>query len=115
MGCMIVYCFNERESAKMVCLRVWRRRLRGGVRVRRNTNGVLNQPFIDSFCGMCHKHSAPEVCLREHVGEGGGVIDMKTVVMSVFVQYTIISAQNASGKLYIGSQGTQDRWDNILY
>jgi hypothetical protein len=43
------------------------------------------------------------------------VIDMKTVVMSVFAQYTIISAQNANGKSYIGSQGTHDRWDNILY
>lgn len=115
MGCMIVYCFNERESAKMVCLRVWCRRLRGGVRVRRNTNRVLNQPFIDSFCRMCHKHSAPEVCLREYVGKGGGVIDMKTVVMSVFAQCTIIFAQNASGKSYIRSQGTHDRWDNILY
>ena len=62
----------------------------------------MNEPFIDGFCGVCHKHSAPEVCLGEHVGEGGGVVDMKTVVMSVFAQCTIISAQNASGKSYTG-------------
>jgi hypothetical protein len=43
------------------------------------------------------------------------VVDMKTVVMSVFAQCTIISEQNASGKSYIGGQGTHDGWDNILY
>ena len=115
MGCVIVYCFNEGKGTEMVCLRVWRRRLRGGVRVRGNTNGVLNQPFIDSFCGVCHKHSAPEVCLREHVGEGGCVVDMKTVVMSVLVQCTRISALNANVKSCLWDQDMHLGWDNILY
>lgn len=80
MSCIIVYCFNERESAEMVGLRIRRRRLRGGrVGIRRNANRVLNKPFVYGFSWVCHEHSAPKICLREHEGEGSGVVDVKTV------------------------------------
>jgi hypothetical protein len=104
MSCMIVYCFNERESAEMVCLRIRRGRLRGGgVGIRGNSNRVLDKPFIDSFGWVCHEHPAPEICLREHVGEGSRMVYMETVALSVFAQYTRISLSTASVKSYWGS------------
>jgi hypothetical protein len=101
MSCMIVYCFNERESAEMVCFRIRRGRLRGGrVGIRGNSNRVLDKPFINSFSWVCHKHPAPEICLREHVGQGSRVVYMETVVLSVFAQCTRISLLTASVKSY---------------
>ena len=104
MGCMIVYCFNKRESAEMVSLGVRRRRLRrSGVGIRGYANRVLNKPFIYGLGGVCHEHSPPEICLREHVRKGSGMVDVKTAATSVFAQCTRISVLNASIKSFGGS------------
>lgn len=52
-----------------------RRRIRGSST---NSDAVLDEPFIDSFCWMCHKHSSLEVGLCKDIWEGGGMVDMET-------------------------------------
>ena len=43
-----------------------------------DTDGVLDEPFVDGFCGMGHKDTALEVGLCEDVWQRGRVIDVKT-------------------------------------
>jgi len=64
---------------------------------------------------MCHENTAPEIGFGEHVGERGCMIDVKTVVMSVLVQCTRISALNANVKSCLWDQDMHLGWDNILY
>ena len=39
---------------------------------------VLDEPFVYSFCGMCHENAAAEISLCENIGKGRGVIEMET-------------------------------------
>lgn len=39
---------------------------------------VLYEPFVDCFGRMCHENAATEIRFGEDIGQGGGVIDVKT-------------------------------------
>lgn len=49
-------------------------------RVRRciaHTYTILDQPFVDSFCGMRHKYTATKISLCEDIRERRGMVNME--------------------------------------
>lgn len=34
-----------------------------------NPHAVLYEPFIDSFCWVCHEYTAPKVRFRQNIGQ----------------------------------------------
>lgn len=73
-----VDCLDHRQGRQVVLLGVKGCSLVGGRGGIAHADVVLDQPFVDGLGGMGHEDPALEIGLAEHVGEGGGVIQMET-------------------------------------
>ena len=78
VGSMVVDSFDHGECGQVVGLGKKCCMLFGGRMGILDANHILHKPFVDRFCRVCHEHSASEICFREHVWEGGSMVEMKT-------------------------------------
>ena len=62
----------------MVGFRVERGSLVGGGCCVAYTDRVLDEPFVDGFCWMCHEDSAFEVGFGKDIRKGGCMVEMET-------------------------------------
>ena len=70
-----------------------------------DANGVLDQPFIDGFCGVGHEDAAAEIGLGEDVGEAHRMVEVEAINHCV------------SRRLFWSWNGRKDgiEWDKRLY
>lgn len=112
MGRVVVDGLDLRERVEVVLLRIYRLRgwIRGGVS---NPHAVLDEPFVDGLRRVRHEDPAPEICLGQHVGKRGRVVDVEAWGMLVKVISAACTARSQAKftciprRLYETQAGTE--------
>ena len=79
MSGVVVDGFDLGKSGEVIGFGVEGGALVGGGGDILDAHRVLDEPFVNGFCGVGHEDAAAEVGLGEDVGKGGGMVEVKAV------------------------------------
>ena len=85
VGGVIIYGFDQGECSEVVGFSVeLGGKICGGSAIA-DPDGVLDQPFVDGFCGVGHENATTEIGLGQDVGEAHCVVEVEAVYLHVSI------------------------------